>query len=527
MTKTHQYTGFNNPQSWVISRIVQEQAKKHPKRTAIRFINGPEWTFAKLRTEALQTAGWLQQQGVNTGTRVALMCDDPVTFCRCWLGLAMLGATMVAINTSVRGEPLRHQLALAEVSHVIADPEHLTTVKACSDKAQVFSSSELTNNTANTLEESAVHPAKHSDLSCIMFTSGTSGPSKGVLMPEAHCVLFAVGTIENLRLWGKHTYYICLPLFHANGLHMQLLACLVSGACAVIRARFSASNWLSDIRIYGATHTNMLGALSAFVVAQPISELDGEHQLQVISSAPLPAATDQALRERFKVPRVVPLYGMTEVNIPLYGTFDEHAPGTCGRVYERYFAVEIRDPETDEPVATGETGEIMVRPKQPWGFMSGYVGMPEKTLEAWRNFWFHTGDAARLDAEGRFVFVDRIKDCIRRRGENISSYEVEQAFLALDGIAEAAAYAVPAGAEGMEDEVMVALEVQAGTKVDIQSWVEQAAKNLAAFAVPRFVRIVEALPKTPTGKIRKVVLRNEGITEDTTETRLTHKRAAP
>ncbi len=518
MSNTHQYTGFNDPQTWTISHIVLEQAKHQPQRTAIRFVNGPEWTFAELKAEALQTAGWLQRQSIVAETRVALMCDDPVTFCRCWLGLAMLGATMVAVNTSVRGEPLRHQLALAKVSHVIADPAHLTTVAGCCGTAQVFSSDEL-KDSASALAEAAVYPAKHSDLSCIMFTSGTSGPSKGVLMPEAHCVLFAVGTIENLRLRGEHTYYICLPLFHANGLHMQLLACLVSGACAVIRARFSASNWLSDLRHYGATHTNLLGALSAFVVAQPASEFDSEHQLQVVSSAPLPASSDQALRERFNIPHVVPLYGMTEVNIPLYGAFDEHAPGTCGRVYERYFDVQIRDPETDAPMGVGETGEIMVRPKQPWGFMSGYVGMPEKTLEAWRNFWFHTGDAARLDEQGRFVFVDRIKDCIRRRGENISSYEVEQAFLALDGITEAAAYAVPAEAEGMEDEVMVALQVQpdAEVEVDIPRWVELAAQNLAAFAVPRFVRVVDALPKTPTGKIRKVLLRAEGVTEDTIE----------
>ena len=515
MKKPSQYSGFNDPQTWVIARIVLEQAKEHPQRIAIKFIGCTEWTFAELKNEALKSATWLQQQGVTAHTRVALMCNDPMTFCRCWLGLAMLGATMVAINTSVRGDPLRHQLALAEVSHVIADQAHLETVLACCGEALLYSGNELNDSIVDPLAESAVHLAKHSDLSCIMFTSGTSGPSKGVLMPEAHCVMFAVGTIENLRLQGEHTYYICLPLFHANGLHMQLLACLVSGACAVIRARFSASNWLSDIQTHRATHTNMLGALAAFVVAQPETDRDSEHQLQVVSAAPLPASADLALRERFKVPQVIPLYGMTEVNIPLYGAFDEHASGSCGRVYDKYFEVEIRDPETDEPVATGETGEIMVRPKQPWGFMSGYVGMPEKTLEAWRNFWFHTGDAARLDEQGLFVFVDRIKDCIRRRGENISSYEVEQAFLALDGIAEVAAYAVPAGAEGMEDEVMIALEVQPGVEVDIPSWIEQAAKNLAVFAVPRFVRVVDALPKTPTGKIRKVVLREEGVTEDT------------
>lgn len=349
-----------------------------------------------------------------------------------------------------------------------------------------------------------IHPAKHSDTSCIMFTSGTSGPAKGVMMPHAHCVLFGVGTIDNYRLHADHTFYICLPLFHANGLFMQLMACLLSGATAVLRQRFSASQWLADIRRYKVTHTNMLGALAAFVAAQPPTDQNGDHNLQVIGSAPLPASAEETLRTRFKVPHVIPLYGMTEVNIPLYGRLGEQAPGTCGRLYSEYFEVEIRDPETDKSIPAGETGEIMVRPRQPFGFMTGYVGMPEKTLEAWRNFWFHTGDAGRIDSEGRFVFVDRIKDCIRRRGENISSYEVEQAFLALEDIAEAAAYAIPAaGGEGMEDEVMIALETKVGAAPTPEKWLELAAPNLSRFAIPRYLRVVDTLPKTPTGKIRK------------------------
>ena len=207
---------------------------------------------------------------------------------------------------------------------------------------------------------------------------------------------------------------------------------------------------------------------------------------------------------------------MTEVNIPLYGRLGESAPGTCGRVYKKYFDVEIRHPVTDEPVATGETGEIMVRPKLANGFMSGYAGMPEETLSSWRNFWFHTGDAGYCNNNGQFVFVDRIKDCIRKRGENISSYEVEQAFLAIEAIAEVAAFAVPAdGGEGMEDEVMIAVMLKAQTKPDIESWIDEASKNLPEFAVPRYIRLTDSLPKTQTGKIRKVALRQQGVTADT------------
>ena len=230
----------------------------------------------------------------------------------------------------------------------------------------------------------------------------------------------------------------------------------------------------------------------------------------------MPEVAETAFRQRFGIQSVVPLYGMTEVNIPLYGKRTERAPGTCGYVYDKYFEVEIRHPETDEPIPDGENGELMVRPKLANGFMSGYVGMPEKTLEAWRNFWFHTGDAAYRRSNGQFVFVDRIKDCIRKRGENISSYEVEQAFLSIEGIAEVAAYAVPAdGGEGMEDEVMIAVMIKEDAEIDIDGWIETASQNLQVFAVPRYVRVIDALPKTPTGKIRKVVLREEGVTTDT------------
>ena len=182
----------------------------------------------------------------------------------------------------------------------------------------------------------------------------------------------------------------------------------------------------------------------------------------------------------------------------------------------KYFEVEIRDPEKDISVRDGQVGEIMVRPKQPFGFMSGYMGMPEKTVETWRNFWFHTGDAGIREPSGYFTFVDRIKDCIRRRGENISSYEVEQAFLEIGYITEAAAYAIPAkGGEGMEDEVMVALMLNENHIIDFSDLLKKAKINLAKFAIPKYIRIMNEFPKTQTGKIQKNKLRDEGVTLDT------------
>jgi crotonobetaine/carnitine-CoA ligase len=501
------------PDDWTINRILFTQRAND--EIAIEFVDGGCWTIAELQAQALQAAGNLREAGVGACDRVVIMADDPQLFCRYWLGISLLGATMVAINTGLQGQVLRHQLEVSAARYAVCDATCKPLLQQASGDLQFIQPS----HPCVPLPVADIYPAKPSDLACIMFTSGTSGPSKGVEMPQAHCVLFAVGTIDNYQLTADDCFYICLPLFHANGLFMQLLACLTAGCRAVVRKKFSASQWLTDVRKYHATHTNTLGAVAAFITAQPPSKNDKNHQLKVLGAAPLPASVEQSFRNRFGIPHVVPLYGMTEVNIPLYGKLGESAPGTCGRVYDTYFEVTVRDPDTDEAVPDGTIGEIMVRPRRAWGFMSGYAGMAQQTVDAWRNFWFHTGDAGYRQPNGQFVFVDRIKDCIRRRGENISSYEVEQAFLALDGIAEAAAYAVAADdADGGEDEVMIALQLNAtGSRDQIADWCRLASEDLARFAVPRYVRLVEELPKTPTGKIRKVVLRREGVTPDTVD----------
>ncbi|MDC0092684.1 AMP-binding protein [Alphaproteobacteria bacterium] len=512
------YTNIDNSNYWIISEIILNQCKNYPEKKIIEFVDGPEWSFDDLKNKAFEKAKVLQGLQVKQGDTITVMIDDPIEFIPYWIASSFLGVMFVALNTALQGSVLHHQITLTKSNvMVVSDVYYKNVIQLVKEKKlkiKVFSCSSLKSN--GMILEKEVYAGKISDEVCTMFTSGTSGPSKGVLMPNAHCVLFAVGTIENYKLNHNHIFYISLPLFHANGLFMQLLACVMVGSKAVIKSRFSASNWLNDIRKYNVTHTNMLGAIAAFITAQPPSENDKDHDLILIGSAPLPSEAERVFRDRFGVKDVLPLYGMTEVNIPLYGLINEKGDGKCGKLYYKYFEVEIRDPETDLPLQDGEIGEIVVRPKQPFGFMSGYLGMPEKTIEAWRNFWFHTGDAGIKDLSGNFTFVDRIKDCIRRRGENISSYEVEQAFLEISYITEAAAYAIPAkGGDGMEDEVMVALMKNKDISIDYKDLLNQAKKNLATFAIPKYIRIMDNFPKTQTGKIQKNKLREDGITVDT------------
>ncbi len=512
------FNDIRNSEHWRISEIILKQCVKHPDRKIIEFVDGPEWTFEDLKIKSLKKAKILKDLNLKAGDNLTVIIEDPKEFVVFWIACNFLGVMFVALNAAIKGNVLLHQINISKSKYVIVENIFFDEVnnlkKLHKLDVRILNCNQLTNK--ELINENEIILGKHSDNVCTMFTSGTSGPSKGVMMPNAHCVLFAIGTIENYELKNNHIFYISLPLFHANGLFMQLLACIITGAKAIIRDRFSASNWLKDIRKYSITHTNMLGAIAAFVVAQPPSKYDKDHELIVIGSAPLPSEPERIFRDRFGVKEVLPLYGMTEVNIPIYGLKNEIGNGKCGKVYEKYFDVEIRNPENDSRVNDGQVGEIMVRPKQAFGFMSGYMGMPEKTIESWRNFWFHTGDAGIKEVSGHFTFVDRIKDCIRRRGENISSYEVEQAFLEIPYITEAAAYAISAeGGDGMEDEVMVALMTNKDVSIDYVELLSKAKRNLAKFAIPKYLRIMEEFPKTQTGKIQKNKLREDGVTFDT------------
>ena len=501
---------------WVLPTALEEQEHARGGQALVTVLGEGELTYAAASRQARQLASHLFRLGIGPGDRVAVLLPNGLDFIRWWLGLGRLGAVIVPINTALTGEFLLHQLRDSGARLLVTAGELTAAAREVADRVPGLRLVEPDG--WEDAPEWQGPPPRASDTACVMYTSGTTGPSKGVVMPHAHCYLFGLGSVEGLGVAAADRYYVCMPLFHANGLFMQLGATIVAGATAVLRPRFSASAWLGDIRAGRCTVTNLLGSMTQFVLAQPEQAGDRDHHLRVVCPVPNPADHEAAWRERFGVREVVSAYGMTEVNIPLYGRLGVSRPGAAGLALDRWFEVEIRDAETDLPVPADEVGEIMVRPKVPFGFMAGYVGLPDKTVEAWRNFWFHTGDSGRMDAGGWVTFVDRTKDCIRRRGENISSFEVEMAVSRLDGVAEVAAFAVPAGPEGTEDEVMLAVVPAAGPAgdaLDGSTVATFADSVLPRFARPRYVELVEAIPKTPTEKVRKGELRQRGVTADT------------
>jgi len=305
-----------------------------------------------------------------------------------------------------------------------------------------------------------------------------------------------------------------LPLFHANALLMQFVGSLIAGAQVVVTERFRATSWLEEVRAAEATITNGLGGvIPEFIFRQPPTARDREHRLRLMMAVPIAPEWGAAFEQRFGVP-FMQGFGMTECNIVAYTRpGDALVPGCAGYPLAEWFDVAIADPATDALLPAGQTGEIVVRPKVPGCVMAGYFRMPEKTVEAWRDLWFHTGDAGRFDDAGRLHYVDRIKDCIRRRGENISSFEIEQVLNAHPAVAESAVVGVKVAGAGGEDEVKAYVVPVAGTVVDPVELLDWCAPRMPHFAVPRFVEVVATeLAKTPTGKLQKTPLREAGVT---------------
>jgi crotonobetaine/carnitine-CoA ligase len=266
------------------------------------------------------------------------------------------------------------------------------------------------------------------------------------------------------------------------------------------------------VRRWGATTTFLLGAMANFLQRQPVRADDAETPLAKVLMCPLlPDVADFAARFGC---RVATAYGSTEVNAPIFMTLGTPVadPQVVGPVRSGTFEVKVFD-ENDDEVAPGTLGEIVVRPAQPWVTMLGYWHQPQQTVHMWRNQWLHSGDAGRMDADGNFYFVDRIKDAIRRRGENISSMEVEGIVSQHPAVAECAVF--PVASEFSEQEVAVAIALKPGMALDPADLVSYLEPRMAYFMVPRYVVFEDALPKTPTGKIQKYALRERGVTRDT------------
>lgn len=475
-------------------------------------------TYADLWREVERLAGGLAALGVRPGTHVALFLDNHIDFLTSWFAVALAGGVEVPVNTAFRGESMRYILAHSESTVVIIEDHYLPRLEAIRGELPVLKAVIVHGGAMpgagvawDSLQGGHV-PAggRTTDPVALMYTSGTTGRSKGVVIPHRYYLMMAAANIRNMRLGRDDVYYNCLPFFHAMAQLSGTMAPLCAGAKVIIVPRFSLSQFWDDCRRFGITGFGAVAAMTSLLYRQPPSPKDRDHRVRFGLAIAVPAVIQQPFEHRFGV-RLINGFGMTEAGQVTYMPYDQRRPGSCGRPVDLY-ELEIHD-ALDRPVPVGEVGEIVVRPRSHSVTMIGYHRMPEATVEVMRNLWLHTGDLGRLDEDGFLYFADRAKDSIRRRGENISSMEVEAALLKHPNVIEVAAY--PVASELGEDEVMVAVAVAGDPAPTAKDLVEQCVAELPDFAVPSYVRIVSKLPKTPTMKVEKYRLRAEGVTPDT------------
>ena len=504
----------------VTEALLERNASRWPQLVVLKFDSGEQFTSVQLLASVRAHAAGLQALGVQQDDYVPGWLPNGPTSVLTWLALNLLGAVYVPINPACRGRLLQHVIDSSGATLMVADSvllhrladirtEHLQRVVVCGaerpalPRLALLDSSRLVGDAATL--QSPLRPVRPWDTQCVIFTSGTTGPSKGALCSYRHTYTAA---IEFRHVGPGDTNLVALPMFHIGGI-LGVNFALIHGGTAAVIERFRTQTFWETVRALDVTAVGLLGTMVQFLMQQPVVAGEREHPLKKAVIAPF---GDEALAfaQRFGV-QVFTEFNMTELSVPLWAGPDTVLRGACGRPRA---GVELRLVDgNDEDVAVGSVGELILRTDIPWTLSHGYLNDPVTTARTWRNGWFHTGDLFRRDADHNYFFVDRTKDMIRRRGENISSFEVEAELLAFPGVRAAAA--VPVAGDGGENEVLAVLSMQAGVTLDPSALIAFLEPRMAAFMIPRYVRVVAELPLTPTQKIEKHVLRAAGVTADT------------
>ncbi|HWS76487.1 MAG TPA: AMP-binding protein [Quisquiliibacterium sp.] len=509
--------------SVVVRNLVERWARERPDKVFIKFDDdGEEWTYRQLRSLVVQSALGLQQLGVRQGDHVLVWMPNSREHIRIFLGLNYLGAVYVPINTAYKGALLAHVIENSDARLGIIHRDLVDRLKEVSTAA--LETILVVGDYAGTLPLRTVRyadamlpasgrlspparPIEPWDPQSIIYTSGTTGPSKGVLSSYLH-IYSNAGPESWPFVTAEDRYAIASPMFHIGGMG-PLFVMLVRGGSVAFLDRFDTASFWQSMRRTQTTVTFLLGVMASFLEKQPAGPGDRDHGVKRVFMVPL-AGDIEGFSARFGVD-VYTIFNMTEISSPIVSEPNPTVRGTCGRKRD---GVDVRlVDDNDCEVPNGVVGEMIVRTDRPWGMNSGYYRNPEATAKAWRNGWFHTGDAFRRDDQGYYYFVDRMKDAIRRRGENISSFEVEADVVAHPDVQEAAAIGVPN--EMSEEDVLVAVTPIEGRTIDPAQLVEFLRGRMAHFMVPRYVRIFAELPKTPSNKVKKQEIRAEGITPDT------------
>ncbi len=485
------------------------------------------FTYEDLDRASDRVAAGLQALGIGKGDKVAIIMGNRPEFLFVWFGLSKLGAIEVPVNTAHRGDLLTYMMDKSDagllvmeagfmdrVAPVLKDLPKLEQVIVLADPEETVGEvGKPVLDYGRVMDNDGAFEAPlvtWSDPFVIMFTSGTTGPSKGSLMPQNYALFMGKVCMETAEYTEKDCLYNTLPLFHGNAQLLSTMPALMSGARMVLTERFSASRFWPEVKKYGCTEFNYIGGILPILLKAPPKPDDADNPLRLMFGGGCPPHLFEEVETRFGV-TLLEGYGMSEIGLPLLNTLKSRKFGTCGK--PAYGCdVKLVDDYGME-VGPNIPGELLMRTREPFTMLLEYYKMPEKTVEAWRDLWFNTGDYLVMDEEGYFQFVDRKKDALRRRGENISSQEVEKAISSHPAVLESAAIGVKS--DMSEDEVMICVTLKPGETLLPEALLDFAQERMAYFMVPRYVRFMDQMPKTPTEKVQKAVLRETGVSPDT------------
>jgi crotonobetaine/carnitine-CoA ligase len=528
--------GMGNSETWslgeqdTIVEALDRAARAHPDRVLLDF-SGDLYTYGEVDRMSTRLAHSLAALGVQAGQTVVSMLDNNIDAVVCWLAINKLCAVSVPINTALKGDFLRHQIADASAALVICEADYVERIAAISaelaDVKQVLQRGTCATAQCGTLPLAALddhrgsvdtplerrpHP---SELACLIYTSGTTGPSKGCMISYNFMCNLARLQLRAGPATADDVTITPLPLFHMNALCVGIVASIMVGARVAIVPRFSVSNFWPEVERTGATIASILGSMGALLANAPDSDVAQRcrGQIHTVRGNPFTEPVKAIWRERFGAKQVGGNgYGLTEACVITSLPGGEYAaPGSSGKRIPD-FDVRIVD-DLDREVPANTPGEIVVRPLRPDIMFMGYWRRPEDTLKLMRNMWFHTGDIGKFDDEGFFYFVDRKKDYLRRRGENISSFEMEAAFSKHPDLAEVAVHAVPS--DKGEDDVKVTAMLKPGVTLSPEDLFRWAIDAVPYYALPRYIEFRDSLPKNPQGRVLKYELREEGKTAAT------------
>jgi carnitine-CoA ligase len=504
--------------------LLRGKAEKNGSRPALRFARRT-LTYRELDAETDRVAAGLARAGVRSGDRVAAFLLNTPEFPLLWFGTAKLGAVLVPLNTGLKGEILRYELEDSAPSALVVDrrlwPAYAPVRESLRIPREWVADPEATgdplpNGTAPWVELPTdgplptTPPIRPSDPVSVMYTSGTTGPPKGAIIPHEKQILTPLEIGRRSRLAPDSVLFTGLPLFHCNAQEMTALTALLYDLTAAFDERFHASTYWETAAHYEATHVSLLIAMINVLYKQPEKPTDTTHRVRTALTAGATRAIWPEFERRFGL-TIVELYGMTECGCTtLMNPPDRVRIGSVGTPLG-FVEADVVD-DDDRPVAAGIRGELVVRPRVPYSMFLGYLNKPEKTVEAWRNLWFHTGDFVTRDDDGYYYFVDRKKDVIRRRGENLAPYDVESVLNRHPAVFESVVVGVPSPLG--EEDVKAYVQLRAGVHVEPKELFEFCTEHLPFFMVPKYLEFIDEIPKTANQKAQRFVLRErKGGTE--------------